>query len=182
MLRYLIALVCSVYMPCASFSAEALTKRALDKKVFEKLLFEKAQSSSVETDIAGAWENIYQHVLLSRFVSEDLYKRALLKFARDIDDCKSDQATEAVYLSCGAARAADAASSLTLYAAEGEFRRDAEKFATQIAAGQPEKLIDVLLSLARTDNLWLAEQTLGRIDGLFRDHPALLEPCPVMLG
>lgn len=97
-----------------------------------------------------------------------------MKFASDVDYCKTDQAMEAALLSCAADLAADAASSLTLYAAETEFRRDAEGFAMEASMPRPEKLIDVLLSLAKSDNLWLAEQALDRVDRLFRTYPALL--------
>lgn len=101
--------------------------------------------------MAGGWYGVYQFVLVARFLDRTLFEKALLKIeARDGEEKEgcAKMALRTAKLSCAANRAAEYASSLTLFDAAAVLRRDAVAYAELGATQEPEALFDALIGLA----------------------------------
>jgi CHAT domain-containing protein len=149
------------------------------REAFEKLVLERANPTSLATDVGGAWGNIYQYLAPARFLDRRLYEQALLQVTppKGYGGCEGIKERHAA-LACEANGAADAASSLTLFAEAVLFRRDAVAFAERIAASDPAPLIDTLLRLAHDEwthgSITDAETAVNRAAALLGGRPDLV--------
>ncbi|WP_157088117.1 CHAT domain-containing protein [Bradyrhizobium jicamae] len=142
---------------------------------FRELVLARANPDSLATDYGGAWSNIYQYLIPARFIDRHLYEEALLKLAStDGHGCEAAKERQAI-LACEANIAADVALSLTAFAENVLFRRDAVAFAESITATDPGRLIDTLLNLAHDE--WThgliteAEAAVHRAAAIIVDRP-----------
>jgi hypothetical protein len=159
----------------ATAAAQNAAPTPKDLADFEKLVLERATPDSLATDYGGAWANIYQYLVPARFIDRQLYEQVLLKLAategHGCDAAKERQAA----LACEANIAADVALSLTAFAENVLFRRDAVAFAESIADADPGRLIDTLLNLAHDE--WThgliteAEAAVQRASAIIADRP-----------
>lgn len=141
----------------------------------QKLVLERANPDSLATDYAGAWGNIYQYLMPARFIDRRLYEQALLRLASTQGHgCEAAKERQAA-LACEANASADVASSLTLFAENVLFRKDAVAFAESIADADRGPLIDSLLRLAHDEwshgSITEAEMAVNRAAALLAGRP-----------
>lgn len=139
------SLLWGVVTACA-VAVPTLAQEPMSRAAFDRALRQNANPRSLGTDVAGAWDNIYQYLIPARLLDRKAYEQALLNLAAG-EPCAGAR-TRSAKLSCAANGAARAAGSFALYAEAVEWRRDAVQFAEEGARTNPGPLLDSLILLA----------------------------------
>lgn len=176
MLRHLFATLSITVVAAPMFFGQVCNAGTITKEQFRNRILANANGGSIATDVLGGWANIWEMLLLAKYMDNELYREALLKLARDTENCKNEM-SDSAYLACGIDVGANAAADIGLIAAAAEFRQDAETFAKENAAKDPLKVIDIVLSAVKTNRLSYAQQAIEEIEGFQKEHALILDPA-----